>query len=115
MLFCFQMTPGELKFALCVEAALNRIPEPEYRQLVVEMLMVLSLVVEYHPEQTLGDTIDVDELVFEGHSLYLKDQVGEGQSSFVFFSKCSSFTVLNKPECYACLRKGVRKTIFLRT
>jgi len=70
------MTPGELKFALCVEAALNRIPEPEYRQLVVEMLMVLSLVVEYHPEQTLGDTIDVDDLVWEGHNLYLKDQVG---------------------------------------
>ena len=69
------MTPGELKFALCVEAALNRIPEPEYRQLVVEMLMVLSLVVEYHPEQTLGDTIDVDELVWEGHNLYLNDQV----------------------------------------
>lgn len=73
------MTPGELKFALCVEAALNRIPEPEYRQLVVEMLMVLSLVVEYHPEQTLGETIDVDDLVFEGHSLYLKDQVGGGK------------------------------------
>lgn len=71
------MTPGELKFALCVEAALNRIPEPEYRQLVVEMLMVLSLVVEYHPEQTLGDTIDVDELVWEGHNLYLNDQVSD--------------------------------------
>ena len=71
------MTPGELKFALCVEAALNRIPEPEYRQLVVEMLMVLSLVVEYHPEQTLGDTIDVDELVWEGHNLYLIDQVSD--------------------------------------
>ncbi|CAH3026147.1 unnamed protein product, partial [Porites evermanni] len=70
-----EMTPGELKFALCVEAALNRIPEPEYRQLVVEMLMVLSLVVEYHPEQTLGDTIDVDELVWEGHNLYLNDQI----------------------------------------
>jgi len=42
----------------------------------VEMLMVLSLVVEYHPEQTLGDTIDVDDLVWEGHNLYLKDQVG---------------------------------------
>ena len=74
-IFILQMTPGELKFALCVEAALNRIPEPEYRQLVVEMLMVLSLVVEYHPEQTLGDTIDVDDLVWEGHNLYLTDQV----------------------------------------
>ena len=70
------MTPGELKFALSVEAALNRIPEPEYRQLVVEMLMVLSLVIEYNPDQTLGDTIDVDELVWEGHNFYLNDQVG---------------------------------------
>ena len=80
-----QMTPGELKFALCVEAALNRIPEPEYRQLVVEMLMVLSLVVEYHPEQTLGDTIDVDDLVWEGHNLYLKDQVGMDSMKVDFF------------------------------
>ena len=79
------MTPGELKFALCVEAALNRIPEPEYRQLVVEMLMVLSLVVEYHPEQTLGDTIDVDDLVWEGHDLYLKDQVRTDRiAAFIF-------------------------------
>ena len=79
------MTPGELKFALCVEAALNRIPEPEYRQLVVEMLMVLSLVVEYHPEQTLGDTIDVDDLVWEGHNLYLKDQVRVDRNiAFIF-------------------------------
>lgn len=70
-----EMTPGELKFALSVEAALNRIPEPEYRQLVVEMLMVLSLVIEYNPDQTLGDTIDVDELVWEGHNFYLNDQM----------------------------------------
>ena len=82
------MTPGELKFGLCVEAALNRIPEPEYRQLVVEMLVVLSLVIEYHLEQTLGDTIDVDDLVWEGHKFYLKDQVrrkDEVYESAVYF------------------------------
>ena len=86
------MTPGELKFALCVEAALNRIPEPEYRQLVVEMLMVLSLVVEYHPEQTLGDTIDVDDLVWEGHNLYLKDQVGMNSITVDVFSVPDRFS-----------------------
>ena len=31
------MTPGELKFALEVETVLNTIPQPEYRQLVVEV------------------------------------------------------------------------------
>ena len=32
-----QMTAGELKFALEVETVLNTIPQPEYRQLVVEV------------------------------------------------------------------------------
>ena len=69
------MTSRELKFALCVEAALNRIQEPEYRQLVVEALMVLALVIENYPEQTLGDVLDIDSLVWEGYQNYLKDQV----------------------------------------
>lgn len=71
----FQMTAKELKFALCVEGALNRIPEPEYRQLIVEALMVMALVVENYPDQPLWDTVDVDDLVYEGHKIYLKEQV----------------------------------------
>ena len=42
-----QMTPGEMKFALRVEGALNTIPEPEFRQMMVEALMVLSLISEF--------------------------------------------------------------------
>lgn len=34
------MTAGELKFALEVETVLNTIPQPEYRQLVVEVSLV---------------------------------------------------------------------------
>lgn len=40
--------------------------------------MVLFFVVEYYLEQIFGDIIDVDEFVFEGYSLYFKDQVGVG-------------------------------------
>lgn len=109
------MTPGELKFALCVEAALNRIPEPEYRQLVVEMLMVLSLVVEYHPEQTLGDTIDVDELVWDGHNLYLKDQVGlERIKVYCFFL----ISIIKNVTLYTTLtvsKKSEKSTVVLRS
>ncbi|XP_032231174.1 phosphorylase b kinase regulatory subunit alpha, liver isoform isoform X3 [Nematostella vectensis] len=76
-----EMTPGELKFALCVESALNRIPEPEYRQLVVEVLMVLALVVISYPQQSLWDTVDVDELVLEGHQAYLTEQMAIGGNS----------------------------------
>ena len=44
-----EMTPGELKFALEVETVLNTIPQPEYRQLVVEVgcdFLVMLFVVE---------------------------------------------------------------------
>lgn len=58
-----EMTPGELKFALEVETALNTIPQPEYRQLVVEALMVLTLVTEHNMVSNLGDIICVEHLV----------------------------------------------------
>ena len=41
-----QMTSGEMKFALVVESVLNSVPEPEYRQMLVEALCVVSMVVE---------------------------------------------------------------------
>ena len=70
------MTPGELKFALQVEMALNRIPEPEYRQLMVEAMEVLTLVVENDFGITNMDQIvQVDALVRRANELFLGDQV----------------------------------------
>ena len=36
-----QMTSGEMKFALEVESVLNAVPEPEFRQLLVEALIMM--------------------------------------------------------------------------
>ncbi|XP_071951330.1 phosphorylase b kinase regulatory subunit alpha, skeletal muscle isoform-like isoform X2 [Antedon mediterranea] len=69
-----EMTAGELKFALAVETVLNRIPQPQYRQLMVEALMVLTLVVENGWFQSLGGTIQVDKLVADANDLFLEDQ-----------------------------------------
>lgn len=69
------MTSGELKFALAVETVLNSIPQPEYRQLVVEALMVLTLVVEYKAVAHLGGTIHVEHLVHQANTSFLEDQV----------------------------------------
>ena len=69
------MTSGELKFALRVEAVLNTIPQPEYRQLVVEALMVLTLVVEHNLVPWMGDILKVEELVHTGNRIFLEDQV----------------------------------------
>uniref|UniRef100_A0A1I8P138 Phosphorylase b kinase regulatory subunit n=1 Tax=Stomoxys calcitrans TaxID=35570 RepID=A0A1I8P138_STOCA len=69
-----EMTPGELKFALEVETALNQIPQPEYRQLVVEALMVLTLVTEHNLVPNLGNVIYVEHLVHKANQLFLEDQ-----------------------------------------
>ena len=37
------MTKEELKFALIVEDTLNFIPEPEYRQLIIEACMLMIM------------------------------------------------------------------------
>ncbi|XP_047989219.1 probable phosphorylase b kinase regulatory subunit alpha isoform X3 [Leguminivora glycinivorella] len=70
-----EMTSGELKFALAVETVLNSIPQPEYRQLVVEALMVLTLVVEYKAVGHLGGPITVEHLVHKANQIFLEDQM----------------------------------------
>lgn len=69
-----EMTPGELKFALEVETALNQIPQPEYRQLVVEALMVLTLITEHNMVPSLGGIIYVEQIVQQANQLFLTDQ-----------------------------------------
>lgn len=70
-----QMTPNELKFALALESVLNCIPQPEYRQLIVEALMVLTLVTEHSNITYLGDVITVEHLVHSANRIFLQDQV----------------------------------------
>lgn len=69
-----EMTPGELKFALRVEELLNRVPEPEYRQLLVEALMVLDLIVENETVTYFSMPIDIETIVQRAHALFLEDQ-----------------------------------------
>lgn len=80
-----EMTPGELKFALQVEQVLNSIPQPEYRQLVVEALMVITLLIEYNSVKNLGGVINVEQIVTRAHSLFLEDQVNFHLFLQIFF------------------------------
>ncbi|XP_067663658.1 probable phosphorylase b kinase regulatory subunit alpha isoform X3 [Haliotis asinina] len=70
-----EMTPREFKFALQVEKVLNLIPQPEYRQLMVEALMVLILLVENDGQHiNMKHIIQVDKLVDDANKLFIKDQ-----------------------------------------
>jgi phosphorylase kinase alpha/beta subunit len=70
------MTSGELKFALAVETVLNWIPHPEYRQLIVETLMIFALYAENEisprPSQEI---ITIEDFVHKANELFLQDQV----------------------------------------
>ncbi|CAK1551687.1 unnamed protein product [Leptosia nina] len=86
-----EMTPGELKFALAVETVLNSIPQPEYRQLVVEALMVLTLIVEYKTINSLGGMITVEHLVHKANQIFLEDQMRCNGDATLCCAKADSF------------------------
>ena len=80
LLVPWQMTPQEIKFAVHVESVLNRVPQPEYRQLLVEAIMVLTLLSDTEMN-SIGGIIHVDQIVHMANQLFLQDQVGVPRGS----------------------------------
>ncbi|XP_036379065.1 phosphorylase b kinase regulatory subunit alpha, skeletal muscle isoform-like [Megalops cyprinoides] len=68
-----EMTPGEIKFAVHVETVLNRVPQPEYRQLLVEAILVLTMLAEVDID-TMGSIIQVEKIVHMANDLFYQDQ-----------------------------------------
>ncbi|XP_058148337.1 phosphorylase b kinase regulatory subunit alpha, skeletal muscle isoform isoform X16 [Dasypus novemcinctus] len=68
-----KMTPGEIKFSVHVESVLNRVPQPEYRQLLVEAILVLTMLadIEIH---SIGSIIAVEKIVHIANDLFLQEQ-----------------------------------------
>ncbi|KAM9451134.1 LOW QUALITY PROTEIN: phosphorylase b kinase regulatory subunit alpha, skeletal muscle isoform [Clarias gariepinus] len=72
-----EMTPGEIKFAVHVETVLNPVPQPEYKQLLVEEILVLIMLskVDIH---TTGGIIHAEKIVQMARDMFHKDQKGLG-------------------------------------
>ncbi|MCJ8747190.1 hypothetical protein PDJAM_G00150570 [Pangasius djambal] len=68
------MTMYEMNFSLLVEHTLKNIVLPEYRQIIVELLMVVSLVLERNPELEFQEKVDLDHLVREAFSDFQRDR-----------------------------------------
>ncbi|XP_014680780.1 PREDICTED: probable phosphorylase b kinase regulatory subunit alpha isoform X2 [Priapulus caudatus] len=98
-----EMTPGETKFALQVEAVLNRIPQPEYRQLMVETLMVLTLAVEADKKCSLGGIIQVEYLVSEANRIFLAEQLRvQGDATLCCAGPHATVPLPGKPPVLRC-------------
>ncbi|XP_056586688.1 phosphorylase b kinase regulatory subunit alpha, skeletal muscle isoform isoform X4 [Triplophysa dalaica] len=72
-----EMTPGEIKFAVHVETVLNRVPQPEYRQLLVEAILVLTMLAEMDI-QSVGGVIQVERIVQMASDMFYIDQKAAG-------------------------------------
>ena len=71
------MTANEVKFALQIEAIFNKITQPEYRQLMVEGIMILCLLVQHDSAGRCrwNEIIVVDKLVHRANEIFIKEQV----------------------------------------
>ncbi|XKL60608.1 hypothetical protein PGB90_007665 [Kerria lacca] len=87
------MTRSELNFALLIEETLIHIKEPEYRQIIVELLCILSTILSRNPELTFQEQLNLDELVQEGFEMYCKDnKESSNQGIHEFISKKQAIT-----------------------
>ncbi|XP_066570954.1 phosphorylase b kinase regulatory subunit alpha, skeletal muscle isoform isoform X2 [Amia ocellicauda] len=68
-----EMTPGEIKFSVHVESVLNRVPQPEYRQLLVEAILVLTMLADVDIN-SIGGIIHVEKIVHMANDMFYQDQ-----------------------------------------
>ncbi|XP_015206864.2 phosphorylase b kinase regulatory subunit alpha, skeletal muscle isoform isoform X1 [Lepisosteus oculatus] len=68
-----EMTPGEIKFSVHVESVLNRVPQPEYRQLLVEAILVLTMLADMDVH-SMGGIIHVEKIVHIANDMFYHDQ-----------------------------------------
>ncbi|XP_078067783.1 phosphorylase b kinase regulatory subunit alpha, skeletal muscle isoform isoform X3 [Mustelus asterias] len=72
-----EMTPGEIKFAVQVETFLNSVPQPEYRQLLVETILVLTMLADTDV-QIIGEIICIDRIAHLANNLFYEEQIALG-------------------------------------
>lgn len=78
---------------------LNHVQQPEYRQLVVELLSIVSTILTRNPELTFNEPLDLEVLIKDAAHMYAK------VSNFL----CQQYKFLN--QIYFRIRI-YRKTIF---
>ncbi|NWJ07235.1 KPB2 kinase, partial [Crypturellus undulatus] len=77
-----EMTPCEIKFAVHVESVLNRVSQPEYRQLLVEAILVLTFLSDIEVN-SIGGIIHVDRIVHMANDLFLQEQKSFGAADYI--------------------------------
>ncbi|KAL0969970.1 hypothetical protein UPYG_G00235410 [Umbra pygmaea] len=77
-----EMTIDEIKFAVHVETVLNRVPQPEYRQLLVEAILVLTMLADLEID-SVGSIIHVEKIVHIANDMFYHDQKDLGAEEHI--------------------------------
>ncbi|CAF0915912.1 unnamed protein product [Adineta steineri] len=73
-----EMTQEEIKFALRVEEALNRVPFTEYRQLIVEACVIFTSIALGDARFHWDEIISIEDIVSTANGIFLQDQQASG-------------------------------------
>ncbi len=108
------MTPGEKSFANLIEHLLNKVPSPEYRQLTLEALSVLSSFFEQNPELKLTDTLYLDAMIGHAVRLLHLDRHPERQAEYDDEKADAWVSFYDSPprETSSALLRGLRSLLF---
>ncbi|XP_029168646.1 probable phosphorylase b kinase regulatory subunit beta isoform X3 [Nylanderia fulva] len=87
------MTRSEITFALLVESLLHHIQMPEYRQIIVELLSIVSTILLRNPELSFQKQLHLNQLVEDSFVMYCKDHnLSNVDDKTFFFSAHYSVT-----------------------
>jgi len=104
-----EMTAEELKFALHVENVLNKLAHPEYRQLVVESLVMLGVINSNNSNVYLHTTnVDVCRLLHVANDMFAHKQKQFGATD-TFLSRDPDTNICQ--EFYDCAPSGKNGTM----
>lgn len=83
------MTRREIKFALSVEQVLNQIPEPEYREMIIEVLTLmrrLEKIILAQPKILNDRPFDVDQILWLANQIFVEHNVSSEYLDFKRFN-----------------------------
>uniref|UniRef100_A0A5S6QRG4 Phosphorylase b kinase regulatory subunit n=1 Tax=Trichuris muris TaxID=70415 RepID=A0A5S6QRG4_TRIMR len=81
------MTEYELNFALAIDELLCSITLPEYRQLMVELFVVLAIILQRNPELNFSSKVDMDQLITDAVSYYVEETTLDQEDAKTAFLK----------------------------
>ncbi|KXJ17717.1 Phosphorylase b kinase regulatory subunit beta [Exaiptasia diaphana] len=73
------MTQNEINFQLKVEELLNGISNPEHRQLIVELIVVLATILQRNPEVKFEGCVDLDAILQDAINIFYVEQEKQGK------------------------------------